>query len=430
MIKHALFGTKSGIRLAILLTAASFSPLLAQNKEIKDSEMLDSYIKSGNDLGVIVFDSTNIKQFWVNHSVLSRDNLINISLEKGARGWNSVFLPIQLANVNESMDCKVSVVTDNPNLSFSVFDSKSKKLSDSSKEEDFIQYHIMSSSFHLENANDFMFNIQFSSIKPVLSIKKVFLTLSSNKDSLFLASPGILKVSKDSVLPSAKTRLGESDFEITGVQSQILTQKNILVSDNTIKTTVTVKNVGNTSSRLYIGYSVQAKDGKKIDSRNYPYNNANKILHVVSAEKGSKSIIVDSVAECSKGCKLVQDAKEDLSDIPNFNLIGDQIEEFRTLENGNMEIIMNAPLKNEVEKGTKVRIHGKGGAFVYMNNKTLKPGEEETFTSSIQKDDAYLEYSPKALSRGVYYVKPVILSHTSGSTEENTVLIEDYNVSY
>ena len=430
MITHYYSMMRTGIRLAIFLAAAATLPLFAQNKDGKDSEKLETFIKNKDSLGVITFDSTNIKQFWVSNTVLSQNDLIQISLERTDRGWKSVLLPIQLANVNEAMDCKVSVVTDQSDISFSVFDSKSKKLSDSSKEQDFIQDHILSSSFHLENANDFMLNIQFFSVKPVLSIKKAFLTLSTNKDSQFLGSPGILKVTRGLVTPVAKTQLGETDFEVTGVQSQILTKKNILISDNAIKTTVTVKNVGSTSTKIYIGYSVHAKDGKKIDSRNYPYKNVNKILHVISAEKGSKAIIVDSVAECAKGCKLVQNAKEDLSDIPNLNLICDHIEEVKNLENGHMEIVMDTPLKDAIEKGTKLRIHGKGGAFLYMHEKNLKSGEEETFASSIQKDDAYLEYSSKALSRGVYFVRPVILSHTSGSTEENTVLIKEFNVSY
>ena len=83
-----------------------------------------------------------------------------------------------------------------------------------------------------------------------------------------------------------------------------------------------------------------------------------------------------------------------------------------------------------IKEGTKVRIHGVGGSYLYTNLKVLQPGEEQVFTSTIEKDESSCEYSSKAFPRGVYYVVPLILSYSIDSSKVNTIQIYDYAISY
>ena len=91
---------------------------------------------------------------------------------------------------------------------------------------------------------------------------------------------------------------------------------------------------------------------------------------------------------------------------------------------------MSSPLSEPIAKGAKVRINGLNSGNLYTDSKVLQPGEEAFFNSKIQKDDNYLAYSSKAFSRGIYYVKPVILSFSIDSKEDNTIQIKDFSVSY
>ena len=152
-------------------------------------------------------------------------------------------------------------------------------------------------------------------------------------------------------------------------------------------------------------------------------------MKVVSHSEASNIIKVDSYSEWSKGCHLALEAKEDMSDIPNNNFAG-IISEIKKLENGQAEIILSKPLKSKLDEGTKVRIHGLDGAYLYTKIKNLQPGEEQTFTSTIKKDDSFLGFSSKAFSRGVYYVVPIILSYSADASKDNTVLISNYSISY
>lgn len=165
----------------------ALSPLKGKDIQPSDSELIEIFINSKGSKNAIVFDASNIKQFWIDKSVASGNDLINISLQEK----KSIPLKIQLSNVIETMDCKVDVITENPDISFTVENSNSKTLSNSSKEEDFIQYHISSATFHLENTKDFSFHLIFSSkTSDTLTIKKIILSFSENKESLFLGSPG------------------------------------------------------------------------------------------------------------------------------------------------------------------------------------------------------------------------------------------------
>ena len=416
--------------LAVLFVLFFASMAFAQNEmtTTDNAKLLDDYIRSKGYSGVIEFDASNIKQFWVNPSVSGKNGSVNILLEKkNVDKMESIPLKIQLANVTDALDCKVDVISSSSDIAFRVTNAKSKVLSKSSFENDFIHYHISSASFHMEDASGFLFNLVFESGSPdPLSIRKIVLSFSNNKNSSVLVSPGELKITKNDLAVVKTGSISESPDKsilVSGKQTIVSTAKFIPVADNAISTTLKIKNNGDKPTRIYTGFAIYSIDKAPLDSRNYPYNNINKLLTVISVDKAAGKIVVDSCPEGAKNCFLAYGAKSDLSDVPNEQLVTGKISEIRKLENGQAEIVMNAPIKTPLEEGAKVRVHG-NGANLYTEVKTVQPGQEETFTATVKKDDESLEFSKKTFSKGVFYVKPVILS------SEDNISISDYSVSF
>ena len=123
--------------------------------------------------------------------------MISLNRQNGQNS-KSVPLKIRLANVVETQDCKIDIFTEDPAISFSVLNSRSAVLSNSASQEDFIHYHIISSTFHLEDLQDFSFNLVFSSDKAdLIAVKKIVLSFSENKESRFFGSPGYDQLSME-----------------------------------------------------------------------------------------------------------------------------------------------------------------------------------------------------------------------------------------
>lgn len=403
-----------------------------------DEKMLSQYIRS-RGLSIILFDASNIKQFWIENTVISRDNSFSILLNRtNSQTFESVPLKIQLANVNETQDCKVEIISETKDLSFSVQNNESKTISSSKKEEDFLSYTVTSSIFHLEDAPKMFFELKFGSKGiDILSIKKIILSFSNNKETSFLVPSGKIKFTpkntKTSSNPAHSATIKEvnpDSFAVTGTRSIIFSTKKIFTQDNTLSCSMTIKNIGENETQLYIGYAVYTQDNVMLDATSYPAKPSCEVLSVVSALEGNDKITVDAYSDWFKGSFLALDAKDDLSDIPSNTFVKGTITEIKKLENGQAEITLNRPLQTKVKEGTKVRVHGQSGAYLYTIVKGLHPGEERVFSSTIKKDNNFLEYSSKAFPKGAYYVVPVILSYSLDANKENTILISDYTVSY
>ena len=401
----------------------------------EDENMINEYIKSKNYSAIISFDASNIKQFWTAHSVVSMNNLIQISLDRNNNKWQSVPLKIQLANVMENQDCKIDIITDDNDLSFYVENSQNKTLSGSSFEEDIIHSHILSSTFHLEDTNDMSFNFKFFSNKDTITIKKIVLSFTNNKQSSFLTSPGEIRINTENcwVHPSRVTmkQIDDNSFSVTGKSIDLTVLKKFYTQDNPVSSSLIIKNIGNTSTRIYYGYAPYEKERNRINARTIPYNNNRKTLKVISSQDQSNSIIVDSYPEWKKNCQLALNVKEDFSDFPIFSFAESRITEIKKLDNDQAEIIFEKPITNALKPGTSVRVHSPLGAgCLFTDVKVLQPGEEMTISATIKKDDDFFQYSTKALCRGTYFIQPQIMSYSVDASEENTILISDYRISY
>ena len=402
-----------------------------QSGSTSDEQLIDQYIQSAGS-GTIIFDSSNVKQFWIEKNVVSNDGSIKIIPTLRNSGFDNPPLKIQLANVNETWDCEVKIVSQTKDVKYQILNNASKVLSSSQKEEDFMNYSVNFSVFHLEDTPASSFAIKFlSNSGETISIKKIALSFSPNKASNFLASPGELKITGDSIETKSKVSKGNGDsFSVTGTHSVIFSSKKIYVTDdNTLSSSLTVKNTGENTINVYIGYDVYGKDLNPLKGNNYPFR-GNKAVNVITAPAGNSSIIVDSYSDWIKGSFVALNAKDDLSDLPNSSFLDGRVAEIKKLENGQAEIVLNKPLLSELKPGSKIRIHGTEGAYLYMRKKMMGPDEEETFTTTIKKDDSALEYSSKALPNGAYFVIPLILSYSVDPKIENTVLIRDFAINY
>ncbi len=422
------FLRKTALVGVLVLAAEAVSAQNAGNAS--DDQLLNQYVHSKGP-GIITFDASNIKQFWVEKNVVSMDNDIRIIPAAHGISVESDPLKIQLANVNETQDCKIEVIAETKNVKFQILNNKSEVLSSSRKEDDFMGYSITSSVFHMEDVPNYSFAFKFiSDSEDAISIKKIILSFSNNKGSSFLVSPGEVIFTGDMINTTAKvSKESDNSFSVTGTRSSVFSAKKFFVADNTLSSSVTIKNAGVNPITVYVGYAVYGKDQKILYGSSFPYQK-NEAVSVVSAPKGGSTIVVDSYSEWRKGCFVALNAKDDLSDLPNNTFLDGRVVEIKKLDDGQAEIVLDKPLSSELKQGARIRVHGLSGSYFYTRTKKMEPGEEEVFASTVKKDDSLLEYTPKAFPKGTYYVVPIILSYSADPKVENTILIRDYSVSY
>ena len=432
------FFKKSILTIYFLSVAVFFSLVLnAQTSLITDdATLLDSFIQSRKYGSIIVFSSSNIKQFWIEKNILSQNGLIKVILNKD---FKSNPLKIQLANVNETQDCKIDVISNTTDLSFLFFYDKSKVLSQSSSEDNFINYNISSASIHLEDTQNKTFFLQFfSSNSDELNIQRIILSFSKNISSNYVASSGTLNISDLFSYGNGQTVLkNDNSVKISTTNNGSIISKRILVSDGqTLSNHLVLKNTGLHNAKVWFGYSQYTKDGKKIDNMNNIYKD-NKILRIVSAKKGSKTLVVDSEPEWTAGCRLVLNPKEDISDFPNFSFVDGVIQDVKKIDDTHYEISFSKVNSQDIKTGTQVRVQcGAGPASLYAHYKILLPGEEASFSRSIKVDFNCLQYynNDKDICRGTYYVIPflniLIDSSENDNNEEISVEVLDFNIDF
>lgn len=411
-----------------------FAQNATQNKvDQNDSKLLNGYIQSRGLSGTIVFDNINIKQYWIENFVCNDDDSIKISLDT-----NKKPLRIQLMNIDESYDCNVLVIAETPDFSFNVLNHRLSPIGTSAKEDDFIHYNVASSTFHLEDTNALCFYLDFSAKSAsVLSIKKIVLSFSKNNNSKFLSSPGKIIISDNNSTISTGGSISHDEnslLVLTGTGSEMsFTSNNLVLStDNSLTLSLKVKNIGDTSSDLYVGFIPYTKEMKQITSRVAPFENNNTILKVFSTEKDSDKIIVETFPErWKKNCYLVLNAKDDLSDFPDFDFLPGAILDIQKTNDGHAVIQLSAPLKAPIEKGTKLRVHSPyGSRYLYVGHKTLQPGETFDCVSTIQKDNSFYGYSSKAFCKGTYCVRPVLISFPGDKQKEQIIQVLDFSLNY
>lgn len=402
-------------------------------KEINDNALIAKYIDSKEYGHPIIFDASNIKQFWVENSVVSKDNSILIMLDRNEKQLlQSSLYHLKLINVSGLQDCKIDIISKNSDIDFAVLDSNRNVISGERQTDTFIDYTVTSKSFHLDETNQLSFDLAFNSkSEDVLSIKKIVLSFSKNK--LYLSSPGeLLFSSNDLVLSGTNAEFRNDPLGIimAGRQSKAISKYKFIVPDSKVSVSISFKNTGKTKTNVCFGLIPYAFSGEHLDRIFYPYNNSNKIFKVISTDTKEKdSIVIDSYPEWTKGCYIARNAKPDLSDIPNETLLG-TIKDVKKLDNGQAEVVFDKMIQDAAE-GTLVRIQNpKGFDSLIFFLAIMEPGEEKTVKATIGKDENSLEFSLKAFSKGMYSFSPFFLSNSVDPKEENIVLIRDFSITY
>ena len=206
---HKLILSSSSILCFTFLTHAS-EPEKTQFQEANES-MVKQYISS-KGTKTVVFDSSNIKQFWIDNSVSATNGLFHITLPKS---HESAPQKIQFINVDESMDCNIEILAENQDISFSAYNKSMGFLSSSKQEDKFLDYYRSSSSFHLEDTTDNSFFLKFfSSNSDLLKIYAIIFYFTENKTRLALSAPPSVKViSPPFPMMSSENACADEDFE-------------------------------------------------------------------------------------------------------------------------------------------------------------------------------------------------------------------------
>lgn len=160
---------------------------------------------------------------------------------------------------------------------------------------------------------------------------------------------------------------GEKTFISTakGYRVYALTKKIKLDPDKKYKVSVKVKQISDKPSYIWIGFLPYTAKGKHIGLQHGGNNTKGSFTALTDAvAKGAKSITVKDASKWQKGIYRYAafNAKEDMSDIPNFD-ISSMISKIE----GNT-ITFKSPLKKAYPAGTMVRQHRSGGTYIYTNS--------------------------------------------------------------
>lgn len=394
--------------------------------ESKDKEMLEQFVQSKGFAKDIVFKNTNIKQFWVSNNVIDTGKDIKVILDQEEKSINKSGLQrIQLANIDNTLDCTVYLITKENDFSFDIYNENKSLLSQSEINDSFLDFNVYSSRIHLAETDSFRFDFEFSSAKQKeISIEEIILSFSKNTRN------NVSITSKDTYMGNGI--IEDADlFVATGVKTQIYNRDVIPVSENQeIRTRISIKNTGDVATTIYVGFVTYGKDRVLINAKNYPFKDLNKTLKVLSAKKGEKTIIVDSKPEWAKNCYIAVDVDESLNNVPNEKLLDGKIMNVEPNSDNQVVITLSVPLADDIPTNTRIRINGLDGYYIYTQTLVIQPNEEKEVLSSIKLDLECHSFTGKALSKGIETVKPLILSYSLNSNSNNTIQIVKYDVSY
>ena len=403
----------------------------AADSDDSGEKILNQFVQSKGS-NIIVFDASNIKQFWIDNTVAAKDDLINIILRREINKWISEPMKIQLANVSLFQDCTIEVFSETPDLSFSVLNGTQRAVAMSSDEDPFLNYHVTAATIHMDDTENTSFFLRFSSIESEFAkIKKIVLSFKNNPN--FLSSSGTIEIKELNCRRGQITTASEDhSLSLKGQLIETFSTYKIFVKDNTVSTEMIAKNIGNEPIKVIAGYQIFTQNGSSIDTRCNLYKNENQILTVLDFVKGSKTITVDTYPEWEKGCSLVLNAKSDFSDFPNTSFVGGSIQDVRKKDNDHIEILFSRAIEQAIEKGTKVRVQTPEiSIFLQADIKILQPGEEAVLSFSKKKNDSISRFVYSDFCKGTYYVVPCFTAYSSkDGTKEVSLQITKFTVSY
>lgn len=191
---------------------------------------------------------------------------------------------------------------------------------------------------------------------------------------------------------------GEKAFVSTvkGYRVYALSKKIKIDPDKKYKVSVKVKQISDKPSFIWVGFLPYTAKGKTIGLQHGANNTKGSFTALTAAvAKGAKSITVKDASKWKKGKHYYAafNAKEDMSDIPNFAL-SSMIAKI----DGNT-ISLTKPLTKAYPEGTMLRQHRSGGTYIY--------------TKSGKAPKEWTTWKGKPAQGGIFrkatYIRPMIM---------------------
>ncbi len=161
-----------------------------------------------------------------------------------------------------------------------------------------------------------------------------------------------------------------------------------------------IKTLGENPALVYIGFIPYDDKGRVIDPRKGCNNTEGSFTALTAAvEKGAKTLTVKDASKWKEGRNYVVafNAKEDMSDIPNFDHSSEITEIEKT---GDVyTITFKYALKKDYPAGTMVRQHRSGATYIYTKF-GKSPQKMETWKGKSVQGDTL---------RKATFIRPVIL---------------------
>lgn len=137
---------------------------------------------------------------------------------------------------------------------------------------------------------------------------------------------------------------------------------------------------------LYFGFFPMTADGKEISYLSVTPASKNLAEVVKDVKAGERSILLKGADSWKPAVyqRLVLNAKEDKSDLPNFDIA--PIPDWKKLkknDDGTVEVFFNKPFTKACAAGTKVRLHSAGASYVYAGYKKMD-NEWKTFKKEFK----------------------------------------------
>ena len=135
-----------------------------------------------------------------------------------------------------------------------------------------------------------------------------------------------------------------------------------------------------------------------------------KLSEVISAKKGDKFMIVKMIPDYGKikNLRSAFYAKEDFSDVPNFDL-SSPCKKVEKTEDGNLRLELAKPLAKDYPAGTAIRFHSPyGPPMYYLANGWMPAGEGKECTVILSGISDKAGAVSKQFWKGTVYARPFV----------------------
>ena len=175
----------------------------------------------------------------------------------------------------------------------------------------------------------------------------------------FVANPALWQQKSPNLQKTDDGLLVKGRFMLTAVKFTVDPEKTY-----TTQVEASAKHPDGKSSWILVGYDVFNKDGKQITSSHVGALKGTLTTVAEDAPKGSTVVKLKDGSKYRKAAAVLAfDAKEDFSDLPNFD-VSPAIKDIAN-KGDVWEITLSSPLKKDIKAGTAVREHGQGG-YLYV----------------------------------------------------------------